>query len=167
MGIKKGIVAIVAAVMLMATPAVAGFKNSVSPVGVKASHKTLEIQHLDEHVWVMVEDRIRVQERIANNKELGPPNKIIGMYQSQGNYMVYMSMGFFMMPMGVMHQSAIAEIVPVFKTLEGMYPKQFITFTGFEDIWVYMDTTEGQEDYVLSVIRELNQKDLASYEGDQ
>jgi hypothetical protein len=159
---KKFIAALVAAAMLIATPAIAGFKNTnpFNKVGVKASYKALEIQHQDDKTWVMVEDRIRVQERLANNSDRGVPSRVVGIHQGNGDYLIYITMGFWTMPFGVFDMDTLKTIVPVFNTLDGMYPAQFMTFAGFEDIWVYMDTTEGQEDFALSVIRDLNQKAL-------
>jgi hypothetical protein len=158
---KKTIAAIAAAAVLIATPAIAGFSNRVdNGVGRIASHKSLEIQHIDGDAWVMVEDNVRVDERLANHPGYGPPPQIIGIHKGNGNYLIYIQMGFFHMPMGVMNMDVIKTIVPIFETLDGMYPRQFITFATFEDIWVYMDTTEEQEAYVLSVIRELNNRAL-------
>jgi len=160
---KKFIAALVAAAMLVATPAIAGFKNTnnqLNKAGVKASYKALEIQHYGENTWVMVEDRIRVQERLANNPERGVPSRVMGIHQGNGDYLIYITMGFWTMPFGIFDMDTLKTIVPVFNTLDGMYPAQFMTFAGFEDIWVYMDTTEGQEDFALSVIRDLNQKAL-------
>jgi len=159
---KKFIAALVAAAMLVATPAIAGFKNNTNPdrTGIKASYKALEIQHYGKNTWVMVEDRIRVQERVANHPEKGVPSRVIGIHQGNGDYLIYITMGFWTMPFGVFDMDTLKTIVPVFNTLDGMYPAQFMTFAGFEDIWVYMDTTEEQEDFALSVIRDLNQKAL-------
>jgi len=156
---KKIVAAIAAIAILIATPAVAGFSNSERQIGIRASHKSLEIQTLGtDRVWVQVEDRNRIQERLANNPDKGRPYGITGVHQGNGNYLIYVQMGFMQLPVGIMTESAVAEVIPVFALLDGVRPPLFLTFVGFEDIWVYLDTTEGQEEYVLGVIRELNQK---------
>lgn len=167
---KKLLTALVVAASLVFAPIVMA-KPALDPMGIKASHKSLELQYVCDTEgencisWLMIEDRLRVKERNRNLRHT--PSMVQGFLTPSGNYFVMITMGWMRFPLGEMPVEWIKNTFPFTKEIfERIVPSKFQTFTGFEDIWWYFDiSAPGHEEEALRFIRELNQEDLRQYNG--
>ena len=132
--------------------------------GFSHSWKSLEVQWIQDEAkkepklqWVQIEDGQRLAERIRDIKaENNIPNDapltvqmILGQaIDQQGHYMVYMQMGFYSFPIGVMDWPGIVKhYIPDYPELAKIRPARFQTAAGFEDIWFYMECGKKDLDF--------------------
>jgi hypothetical protein len=168
---KKMLIALAVAVSLIFAPIAMAKPSLSNGVGIKASHKSLELQEACDREgnncisWLMIEDRVRLKERINNGLDFEPA-QVLGFRTPSGNYFVIITVGWFRLPLGEIPTAWLMEKFPGTKgILDNIKPAKFMTFTGFEDIFWYFDVSgEGQEEKALKLIRERNMNDLNKYD---
>lgn len=140
--------------------------------GVRTSHgEKLEVQWVawadgrERKEFLMIQDDLRVAQRLKNDGR--PDGLIAGLGVGGGQFLVYMQLPFGTYPLGLMSWDHILNYQPSWRILGDIVPTMFQTAMGYEDIYSYFEVSPEDVEKAVVMIRELNQKDLESYEGDQ
>ena len=158
------ILAIIVAVSFLFTPVAMAKINMVASCGSLELHKVCNPEGDNCISWLMIRDKMRIVDRAAKNM-FAPPT-VIGYYYGKDHYYILIQMGFFAMPVGIMHVDEITDGFPHLKVIfDSIDVIEFQTFMEYEDILFYFGYAPENEKQALSLIRMLNNENLKQYDG--
>jgi hypothetical protein len=115
----------------------------------------------DKAEFVMINDAIRIQDRL---KDQGRPDGLISGFEvAEGTYAIYFETFMGAFPIGYMTWDQICTFVDGWDIFFELDVVRFQTAVGYEDIWAYIEVRNI--DVAKKMVRDLNQADLATYDG--